>query len=112
MPTPRGSILFRPIPPASRLSWAPGHRPNHRPDSADRRAAGPDLDHALGVAGADLDRIAGPRTTMAAARLLAVDLDGGRGHAAARARPGGVGVDPGGVAGGGGAGAGRGRGWR
>ena len=71
--------------------------PGHRPDSVDRLAAGLGLGHAPGAAGADLDRIVGRKTKAAAARRLGVDLAGGPGHAAARARPAAGMVTPGGV---------------
>src|SRR5712691_5358041 len=79
------------------VSQGPGHRPDHRLGSADRRAAGRDLGHAPGAADADLDRIAGRKTKAGAARRLAVDLGAGLGHAAGRARPAAVVVIPDGV---------------
>src|SRR6266852_5077400 len=87
MPTPRCSILFRPLPHLAALSWGPDHPPDLRLDWADRPAVGRGLGLAPGAAGADLDRIAGRTTTVTAARRLAADLVAGPGRAAARVRP-------------------------
>src|SRR5260370_31337093 len=88
MPTPRWSILFRPFPRPADVSSVLGHRPDHRPDSADRPAAGRGHGLAPGAAGADLDRTAGRTTTTAAvARRLPAGLGAGPCPAGARGPP-------------------------